>query len=666
MESTLTILKDVSSDIEINKEFDKYLNESRRYREQFESDWEKQERFYKGDQWEFGKQRPVKNWCFTIVEAELPILTDSRPGTSIIPMDERADQDAKMLESAIEYIYDSENLQFTLPQAVKESLITGSGWLYVDFDPDREVGEGAITIEALPWRWIFIDPSASDIKKAGYIIIRRPVNVNDLKRRYPKFADEIVPMKESEMDSGKAFKDFRDPLRNTGHLSNTQEVSRFDTEENSVLEELWVRDYSLVTIPEEETELEILREHNEIMQGIHPDIGKFENHEAHMDSHRGLRKQIASLALSLPIEEVTDADIENLYQDPEYGLILKVLDDHLDAHELMKIQNPKSKKPKFKNNMRLIQRVGSVIIYDGETPTLYDGVPLVPFYAYKDINSVYADSEIKQIISAQENFNEIDYSEKQGLLLLGNSGWILDEDAGVDENTLTNAQGLVVKKKRGTEVSRMQPGQVSPQFQQRKAEEKSAIETISGINEQTQGKTPNNVIAQNAIRYLRDQAIGRIRLKSRMIEEYSMPLLGKVVAAYILRFWTVERKLRSYDDSGRIKTVSFDPDKLKDLNYEVRVSPGTTSGLDKQAMYEFYKDLLLKGAIDQKMFFTLVDIPNKSKVMDMLEERDQTQAVIQQLTAQVQQLEAIVSQTPPSQEELNAINGNPTMGNPSA
>jgi hypothetical protein len=581
-------------------------------------------------------------------------------------MDERSDQDAKMLESAIEYVYDSQNLQFTMPQAVREALKTGTGWLYTDFDPDQEMGEGAVTIEAFPWRWVFVDPAASDIKKAGYVIIRRPVNVNDLKRRYPKFADDIMPMKESEMDNDKAFKDFRDPTRNTGHLSNTSEISRFDTEENSVLEELWVRDYSLVSIPEEETELEVLREHNEIMQGINPDIGKFENHDAHMDAHRGLRKQIASLALSIPIDQVTDADLENLYQDAEYGLIFKVLDDHLDAHELMKIQNPKSKKPKFKNNLRLIQRVGSVIIYDGETPTLYDGVPLVPFYGYKNVDSVYGDSEIKQIIKPQEMFNEIDYSEMQGLMLNGNTGWLLDEDSGVDEKTLTNKQGLIVKKKRGTEVQRMNPGQISPQFQQRKAEEKSAIETISGINEQSQGKTPSNVIAQNAIRYLRDQAIGRIRLKSRMIEEYSMPLLGKITAAYILRFWTVERKLRSYDDSGRIKTVGFDPDRLKDLHYEVRVSPGTTSGVDKQAIYEFYKELLLKGAIDQKMFFTLVDIPNKSKIMDMLEERDQTQAMIQQLTAQVQQLEAIVSQTPPSQEELNAINGNQQPVNPVA
>jgi len=649
----------------LTKILDEYYNEAKRYRDQFESKWEEEERFYYGEQWKFAKKRPVKNWCFTIVEGEIPILTDSRPGTSVVPVDERAFQIAEMLESGIEYVYDNQNLLLKNSQAVRVGLTTGTGYLYVDWDPDKQGGEGEIIIKNLPWRQVYVDPTASEIGEANYVVLRIPMDTNDLKRRFPKFADDIKPMSKDRID-GRGIEDFRDPTRNTTYLQDAdRSVGRFDGENVTVLEEFWVKDYSLEDIPEEVTQQEILKEQNELFNGINPDVGKWEDHDAHIEAHNSLKAQFASQALQMPVNEITVDDIKNLQDaDEEAALIFQIIDDHIEMHEALKDENPNSKRPKYPNNMRLVLRNGSTILYDGRTPTDSPIVPLIPIYGYKTEDSVYGISEIRNIISPQKTFNEMDWAEVQGLRLTGNNGWVVDENSGVDTDTLTNEPGIVVKKKQGTEVRRLEPGTISPQLGNKMQFERQAIEAISGINEASQGRRPTGVTAASAVKFLQEQSVGRIRLKTRYLEEYSMLRLGKVVSAYILKFWSTERKLRVYDNSGRIKSVQYDPEQVRDLEYEIRMAPGSTAGLDKESIFSVMRDLLTAGAIDAKTFFQLTDVPYKGQIIETLEQNDQTQAALEQLAAQVEQLTAenqalqqAIGEIPPTQEELAAVQG---------
>jgi hypothetical protein len=288
--------------------------------------------------------------------------------------------------------------------------------------------------------------------------------------------------------------------------------------------------------------------------------------------------------------------------------------------------------------MRLTMRTRDVILYDGPSP-VEDGLyPLAPVYSYKIEERIYGFGEIKNILSPQKVYNELHYHEYLGLKRVSNPGWIKDDNSGIDDTTLTNEPGIVVTKRAGTEARRLEPGQVSPQLQAKQVDIRQTIEAISGINEATQGRRPRGVTAARAIEFLQQQAVGRIRLKSRMLEEWTMLRLGKLTLSRILKYWSTTRILKVYDDNGKITTFEFRPEDMADLKFEVRVSPGTTFGVSKEVILEQTQQLLAQGILDPETFVILNDLPFKNTILSKIQERDQLRQQAEGLAAENEQL----------------------------
>lgn len=606
----------------------KYLAEAKKYRKPFEKQWEEGERFYNGKNWRQDVQRPVKNIIFKIVETEVPIITDSRPGVSVVASKQEREEDAKVLDAAIEYTLQKQNINLILPGAVRQSLIGGPGYLYCGYDSDGDFGQGSTYIESLPDRFVYLDPSKSDLDEMKYVIIVRPVRIDDLKRQFPDKQDElkIVPFR---LDSTNEEQDvILDPDRwHPGLLSSSSD--RYATEDMTTLIEAYVKDYTLVSAEDDETTLEIGKEAQEFMNGENPDVHKYEDHPAHIKAHQMLVETINA--------QMTPENQE------QAQMTLQMISDHLEMHEIFQKQNPKGLKPKYTNNTRMILLSGNVVIYDGDCPVNDGMYPIAPIYCYQD-GTPYGFGEVKNLIPIQKSYDDLDYAEFKGLKLVSNPGWVKDDNSGVDETSLTNEEGIVVTKKQNTEVRRLEPGQISPQLSQRKQMDAQEMDVISGVNEASQGRQPTDVTAARAIRTLQQNAVGRMRLKTRMLEEYTMPRLGKLIASRIVRYWPDERMLRLYDANGKIKYVQFDRSKIEDLEYEIRSVPGSTAGLDKEAIYNLYKELLQMQAIDARAFFNAVDIPYKQKVLDYMDENDQVQAQLQQLAQENEQLKQIIGE----------------------
>lgn len=633
---------------EIIERIDKLYKEAKKYREQFEPSWKEEDRFYSGKHWRFAEKRPLKNWCFSIVEGELPILTDSRPATDVIPYQPDQMEDANVLSSSMSYVYDDQNLMIKVNEVMRNALKAGPcGYHYVGFDPAGENGEGRVIIKTLPWDQVFIDPSANLIEDAGYAIIDIPTKKEEIIRLYPKKRKQIEELKSGKNLMGKeSTQEYIDPTRWDGvggDLDGVSERSRYAGEDTLVLRETWLKDYSMEKIPMEDTIEEVVKESQEVMQGINPDIGLYENHIEHIKSHEHHIVNIAAAALGLSPELINDELIEQAMSSGEEVMIMiSLLRDHIEAHKLYAQENPNAERPKYPMNMRQVVSVDDLVLFD-DSPDVDDGmIPLVLYYCYKTGDSVYGFSEIRNMISSQKSYNEMDFSEYKGLKLSANPGWIKDENSGVSSDTLTNEDGLVVTKVQGTEVRRLEPGQISPQLTIRKQSDQMAMEQISGINEATQGRRPTGVTAAQAIKFLQEQSVGRIRLKTRMLEEYSMPRLGKLVSSRIVTYWNTERMLRVYDHNGQLKFVQFDPDRIQQLRYEIKVVPGSTAGLDKESIFTVMSGLAEKGVISPKTFIELVDIPYKSKVLEDIEANDQMKMQLQQLAQENEELKQLV------------------------
>lgn len=645
---------------EIHKKCQAYWLEADQYRSGFVPEWEEYEHYYDAKHWQNDEKKPHKNWIFTNIEAQVPVILDSEPSADVIPADDNIDDPqgtAKILSAAMYWVFDQQCLQLKMAQSVRANSITGNGYLYVDFDPDAQNGEGLITIKCLSWRNVWLDPTASEIDESSFVYLKFVVRASEVARRFRKKESDIKKINPRSLGEDNKGKDGQPSTQWSGVGNTSSDENQYTGTDLTVLDEIWLKDYSMIKIPQDETTQEIAKEAEQLLNGENPDVGKFEDHKGHIQSHKELKIEFVKIKFGIPTEQITVEMLENpemlvqLFQgrmDPmmlasvveEMSLVFAVIDDHLRSHEAYLEMNPDAMKPKYKNNMRLIICVGSDIYHDGSSEVDEDQgmVPLVPTYCYKTERSIYAFGEAKNMMSPQKSYNEMDNSEYEGLRLNTNSGYVMDDNCNVDEGTLTNKPGLVITKKAGTELKRLEPGLVSPQLANRKIDDQRCADAISGQNEASQGRLPVGVQSGNAIEALQAQAKSRTKLKTKFIEKYSLPRLGKLVCARVIKYWTTERKLRNYDEEGNLQTFHYDPDLMKNFTYELKIVPGSTAGLDKGVIYNLYKEFMLAGLLSPKTFFSVADVPYKNKILRQLEEEDQTKMIIQNLQAENDQL----------------------------
>lgn len=633
-----------------------HLKEASEYRKAFEADWSEYERFYDGDHWKHNEKNPYVNLIFKTIEYEVPILTDSRPGTDFVAIEEENQDKASVLKEAVDYVYSFNNLDIKLSQGIRETLISTNHYLYVDYDPEKEHGKGQVIIKVLPWRWVYLDPSESEFgEDMSYVVIKRPIKVELLKKQFPFDADDIHAEEITEDTGSDTGTGYIIENRYQGP-SGSDYKGTFKPSDMAYLKECWWKDYSMMPIPPEETDEQIEKEVQSAQQGNPVDLSKYLDHATIMAALNLRIEQVKTEAMQLQMSqalvglppEAMDPTMQQPQPGIEHEFEMSMLMGLIEQHQALLEQNPQGQKPKYQNNLRLTIWACNKMLYDGNPPVNNGMIPIAPIFCYKREGMPYSFGEVKNILEIQKVYNELFFDEYKNLRLNSNSGWVLDDNSGVDEATLTNEPGIVVKKKAGTEVTRLMPGQVSPQLDSKQQQLKYLGEEISGITEAVQGKRPTGVAAAAAINALQDQAIGRVRLKSRQLEEYTMLRLGKITAAYVLHYWNTGRMLRVYDDNGRIQSLTFDPKELDSFNYDVKTSPGSTFGLSKEALLGITERLMQSGVIDAEIFVMLNDLPFKNTILTKLQERDQMRQQLEMLASENEQLKQLAG--PPPQQ----------------
>lgn len=594
---------------------------------------------------------------------------DPMPATDVLAHDEEASgEQALILEAAKDHVYRQQNIFLKDAQMIRSALKTGAGYQYVDFDPDGENGEGSITITNKSRKHVIIDPSADTIDEARYVIIDSPISNEDLKRRFPKTAEEALNQKMKDLYIFSGSKGSREDQNEGGNQG--KESNRYDSKDMSFIEEYWIKDYSMVEISDDDTQVELTEESAELMNGINPDITKWENHIAHIEGHKDLEEIIIQEAFALFAQAnpdqammgMTPEIMELIKQDPDVALKLQIIEDHIRMHQLYidsMDEDEIGKKPKYPNHLRLIIKTCKVVHEDGAPDTESGMIPLIQLECYKDEGP--SEGIIKNLIPLQKTINELDAKEFKGLKVATNPGWLVDEESGVDPDTLTDEDGLVVTKKTGTEAMRLPPGQVSNQLQNRAMRDYEAMQRIEGVGETVFGEAPKSQTSGVMYRRMQQQALGRIRLKTKMYEAavYRRDLL---ITERIMSKWSTERKLRTEDANGQIRFVNFDPKFMKNFTYELSFPSGTSVGVDNEQIAETYKELLIAGVIDLKTFAVLTNIPKKQELLALLDEKDQAAAQMQELQMQNEQLQkealmmkANLAPTTLSPEEIKAV-----------
>jgi hypothetical protein len=638
------------SAIELVREVDKELDE---YQAPFRKPWREQDNAYYGKQHKTGEdKKTVKNHIFKIIEGEVPILTDSQCGTQVNAENQARQGDADILNKAIKHVYQDQDLQLILPTLVRQSLISAPGFLYVYYNPDANGGDGKIEYKQLPWEYVKLDGNAQTIEQAERANIKIPTRRDRLARMWPEKRKEILEKKASSESQAQSHDSEGSETRDNSGSDDSGggKPKRGSGKDIVNYLETWVKSFDLEDIPAEDTEAELVEERQELLQGNAPSVGKWENHKAHQEDHFGTRAELlAPLQLpgDTPFEQVAATVQQLLQSNPETQgldqilLKVKIIDNHNESHsELLKL-NPTSQREKYKDGWRVLKTCDDIVLYDGGNPDERNGIghiPIVVVYCYKD-DSIYGFSEIKNILDPQRSLNTVDWHEYENLKVNSNTGWKYDLESGVDPNSLTNAPGILIGHAKGTSVERLSPGTVSPQLERRRDTDAMAMEQISGVNEATQGNAGQGATSGVAIQKLQAQAIGRIRLKDRYLQSYSMKRLGTITAHLILIHWTDEKNLRLRADDGVIEDVVFDPVKMTDLGYTFEIAEGSMAGIDKDALNGFFKELLAGQHITYEEFLLVADFPKKALLLSKLKERIEKDQSAQKLQSQLQELQ---------------------------
>ena len=124
------------------------------------------------------------NLIFTNISAVAPLITDSKPITTVVPKEPYLERAGWAYTKALKYSWDKLDIQMLLYKGVIWSMVTGLGIFKIYFEPTLDE-IGGVTIDLVDPRDFFIAPGYDEIAKAPYCGTRTFKPITWIKEHYP-------------------------------------------------------------------------------------------------------------------------------------------------------------------------------------------------------------------------------------------------------------------------------------------------------------------------------------------------------------------------------------------------------------------------------------------------------------------------------------------------
>ena len=213
---------------------------------------------------------------------------------------------------------------------------------------------------------------------------------------------------------------------------------------------------------------------------------------------------------------------------------------------------------------RMVVRAGDIILADEPSP-FFDGEPdLVWFENRREFGSVWGNSEVEALRYLQGAVNRIGEMFVNNTVLMGNSRVVMDNDALSNEavQKLTNAEALVVSKKRMSTIDWQPPPPMPPHFLQFISFALRLVDYLVGLNDgQLEGRGRVEMRSGVQLEGLQNAAQVLIRALARRLEEF-MERMGRKFISRVLQFYNKERILLATGPGGQFQKYKLETDKL--------------------------------------------------------------------------------------------------------
>lgn len=165
------------------------FKEAKRYRAQFDKNWERWYRLYAGQHWDGPRPEwrstPVVNFIFSTIETILPIMTDNNPQINVIPKNEDSQEMSAIMGAIMEKLWTSNRMGLKLPETIKNALKYGTGIQKVWWNPKMADGMGDVCISVVDPRHFYPSPGAKSIQDAAYVVFAANVPLDSVIRDFP-------------------------------------------------------------------------------------------------------------------------------------------------------------------------------------------------------------------------------------------------------------------------------------------------------------------------------------------------------------------------------------------------------------------------------------------------------------------------------------------------
>ena len=616
----------------------------------------------------------VVNVIYPAVEQAKALLTTHRPRFQCIAREDSDTGTARAISDLMSYVWDLNDGNVKLKQAIDDYYVKGMGVLCAYFDPMCDFGKGEIKLEAVDPLDVYIDPAAKDpfCQDANHIIIGKRVMESQLIHDYPEYAEIIKESTETSMladkstSRGKLLDEATIPYDNRGRLSGTLEQDRelelcqrytkvkisyiriydpFSAEEK-ILDENQYEEYQkepAVMLNDKDGE-KIITEINEVRKwlGIANEHGNLISMALDPETGQEMIMPGASLepnSIAGTTIEITPITKGNLIND-ERIVAVETLRTHI----------------------RCFVSVGDKELYTVVKPI--ENYPCVIFMNGHNRNP-FPMSDVRHVKNLQQYINKV-----RSLIVAHASSStnvkLLIPRGSMNKQKLEEEWGRA-----GTAVVEFDPELGQPivagpvplpnELYKNEADAKADIEKILGIYALMQGDQSAAPQTYKGTVALDEFGQRRIRSKKDDIEA-GLNMLGKVVIDYIQGYYTDEKIIRILrpnrkepdeqqinmpitDISGYIVGRTNDVTVGK---YDLVVVSGSTLPSNRWARFEYYKELYQLGVIDQVELLSQTDVADMEGVMAR---KGQLQQAMQQIQSQEEQIKKLQGDLQTAQRE---------------
>lgn len=283
--------------------------------------------------------------------------------------------------------------------------------------------------------------------------------------------------------------------------------------------------------------------------------------------------------------------------------------------------------------------------------------PFVPFVAKKNRKSIMGISECRNLLGNQKLLNKLVEIPVTNSLLVANPILLINSSSGIDPNKVTSKPGQIwMVRDDGAGVRYLNPPVLGGEVFKMIDQMTQFMERIGGVYDANTGETPSGVTAASAIQLLQEQ--GSIPIKGIIRNLYAtIKEVFEQMVELIKEFYTETRYLRVMGKNGNYEFMEFNALKYKNIDFDIRVSAGSSTPTSKAFVAQLGLDLFSQGILLPSEYVDMLEnLPNKEKIVERLRQKEaETMNQAPPMDGQAPQQALPAPQEAPPMPSLNEI-----------